>query len=71
MSDPVDISNFTDEELQSLRASIDNETSNRQIRSTLPNQVATLCYSYKSAGGNPSDILNAIQDWISSQTPSA
>lgn len=66
---PVDVTTLTPEVRQALQTACANESSRQATLSAMPTQAVTCAYNYKNAGGDPNDVLQAVQNWIAQQVP--
>jgi len=62
---PADPTKFTNDEMSAMRDAMSQETDRRAQLASAPQTAVTACWQYQAAGGDPNDILEAVQDWIS------
>lgn len=60
-----DFSTMTDDDLTKVAQKANNEQSRRAILKSAPSQAISACFQYQQAGGDPADIVVAVQDWVS------
>lgn len=56
----MDLTELTDEELNSFRQAITNEIGRRANLAAIPHQVTQLAQAYTAAGGDPADLTAAL-----------
>ena len=65
---PIDPTSLDDAPLKALSAALDSEQSRRDQLNNAAGQAASVCWQYKTAGGDPNDILAAVQAWITANS---
>lgn len=58
---------MTNEQVSALRDACDLTMARRSQLKNLPLQAVSCASQYRSYGGNPADIITAVQAWIDTQ----
>lgn len=61
---PVDVTILDDAAVKALGDACADEASRRSILTGMPNQAVSCAYQYKTAGGDPQDIITAVMEWV-------
>lgn len=61
---PVDPATLDDATLSALQQAVSAEANRRAQLASAPNSATTACWQYKMAGGDPHDVLAAVQGWL-------
>lgn len=56
----VDLTTYSDEDLAVLRTEVNNETVRRAQLRAMPDQIRQNATDYKAMGGDPADLIAAI-----------
>lgn len=64
----VDLTTYSDEDLETLRGEVNKETVRRAQLRAMPDQIRQNATDYKAMGGDPADLIAAINE-ASASTP--